>query len=1012
MTKKKGFFSWLRKDEKKKQQVTAQAEQNSDELPVSEATDNHQIDKEKDRCDNVLPEQQDTASITLETETETETETEQPDSESQADASSDDSDNEIIEIFIEEANEQLKVISQQLPLYANNSNNPAALEEIRRAFHTLKGSGRMVDAMDIGDFAWSIEKILNEKLEGEVGDSEALVTLISGAEKLIPSLITAFSKGESRATEVAAFIEQAQKTLSEEPTATEPEAREVAIDIEVDEPIATPPEFDEVTEIFLEEAVELLGRIDATLHENRNNRESGDWIAELHRDLHTLKGSARMANVSSVGDLGHELESLLELLHEQQKGVPKPLMLFLQQGHDQLLSMIETVQQHRTPVAADTLLAQIEEWIANPELLYQRDGDKTETTDDHNHTTHEPVWVEAKQSAGELVRLRSELLDTLVNDSAELGVFRSRISQKLNSASSNLNELHQTIARVNHQVRSLEIEAETHMQHRSVELNTSQYDDFDSLELDRFSNIHQLARSLTEGMSDLESLHKLLQNQVRDTEILFEQQQRRHSELHDNLMHTRLVPFSSITPRLRRIIRQTSEALGKQVSLQIINEHIELDRAILNRLLPVFEHLLRNAVDHGIEPPKQRQKSKKPRKGTITITLEQMANQIGVQLSDDGAGLIRDKIIHKAVALGMLNLQDSQQLSDVDVYQYILEPGFTTASEVTQISGRGVGLDVVNTEIKQLGGSLQLRSTPQQGITFSMVLPLTLAIQHVLMAKVADCTYGLPLNGFLGLARMSGDQYLAQLETEQPTLHHDGVDYQLLCLEEVMGHKRAEKLRAKQAYLLLYRLNDHNLALHADQLQGHHEIVMKPLGPQASSLPSVAGGTIMADGNVVLIIDLAAALRTHLTHHGKKLTLRPLTEQNKEMKSKLSVMIVDDSLTVRKVSSRFIERNGMLASTANDGFDALEKVQEIRPDIILLDVEMPRMDGFEFATHLRSDEKLKETPIIMITSRTGEKHRERAARIGVNRYLGKPYNEQELLDSITELTGWEIGSHE
>ena len=712
----------------------------------------------------------------------------------------------------------------------------------------------MVMAEEIGEFAWSIEKALNELLDGHIEVGDALITLLNDAEQLTLPLISAFSENRTLGADVTTLIERAEQIAQgthvvTEQEASAPEAATPTVNT-VQESLVTPsaepqgeisqaPVLDEVTEIFLEEAVELLARVDATLHENLYHYEHGSWVAEIHRDLHTLKGGARMANVSSIGDLGHELESLIELLNEQKTGIPQPLMLFLQQSHDQLLSMVEALQQHRTPNSANALLVQIAEWIAHPELLFENVESHRQTAD---RADSELVLLETKSSSNESLRLRAELLDELVNDSAELGVFQSRITQKLNEAGYNLTELQQTISRVNHQVRTLEIEAEARMQHHSVEINVGNYDDFDTLEFDRFSTIHQLSRGLTEGISDLESLHKLLQNQVRDTEILFEQQHRRHNELHNNLMHTRLVPFASITPRLRRIIRQISEALGKQVSLHVINEHLELDRAILNRMLPVLEHLLRNAVDHGIESSEKRQQQNKPEEGSITITLKQMANQIGLQLSDDGAGLNRKKITHKAQQLQMLDQDDSEQLSDVDIYQYILEPGFSTANEVTQISGRGVGLDVVNTEIKQLGGSLQLRSTPQQGTTFSIALPLTLATQNVLMAKVAECTYGLPLSGFFGFARMSGDEYLAQLETDKPSLRHDGEEYQLLCLEEVMGHKRAETLCAKQAHLLLYRLNDHYLALHVDTLQGHHEIVMKPLGPQASALPAIAGG--------------------------------------------------------------------------------------------------------------------------------------------------------------------------
>jgi chemosensory pili system protein ChpA (sensor histidine kinase/response regulator) len=311
---------------------------------------------------------------------------------------------------------------------------------------------------------------------------------------------------------------------------------------------------------------------------------------------------------------------------------------------------------------------------------------------------------------------------------------------------------------------------------------------------------------------------------------------------------------------------------------------------------------------------------------------------------------------------------------------------------------------VVNTEVKQVGGFISIASSPRQGTCFTITLPLTLATQHVLMARIDNNAYALPLTGFMGIARISSEEYQQLLETEVPKLTQGGREYRILSLDKILGNgNSATYLKRKNVPLLLFRLNDHHVALHADTLNGHHEIVMKPLGPQANSVQEICGGTIMGDGSVVLIIDLATIVRVHLANQGQKLMPSQVDEQKQHREQKLMVMVVDDSLTVRKVTSRFIERNGMEAVTARDGFDAVEKLDGYIPDIILLDVEMPRMDGFEFATFVRNTEKYKHLPIIMISSRTGDKHRERAEHIGVNLYLGKPYNEQELLESIHEL---------
>lgn len=467
-------------------------------------------------------------------------------------------------------------------------------------------------------------------------------------------------------------------------------------------------------------------------------------------------------------------------------------------------------------------------------------------------------------------------------------------------------------------------------------------------------------------------------------------------------MRTRMVSFSGLVPRLQRLVRQTANELGKKAQLEVIGEHGEMDRTVLERVTAPLEHMMRNAISHGIERPGLRREIGKPESGRITFVIEREGSEVVLTISDDGAGMNLNAIRHKAIERGLLDAK--ADLTDNDIMQFVLESGLSTAEEVTQISGRGVGMDVVNSEIKQLGGTLHIDSREGLGTRFTIRLPLTLAVNHALLVHVADENYAIPLSSIEGIVRMTRDELMEYYRNPDSRYQYAGNDYQVQNLG-VMLNLGAVNLDgvSKLSPVLLVRSGDHRTALQVDQLMGSREIVVKSVGPQLSTLRGVSGATILGDGRVVLILDIGAIIRL-----GSSISMLPqeAVEVPKKVpgeSGKISVMVVDDSITVRKVTTRLLERNEMQVMTAKDGVDAVAQLQEHIPDIMLLDIEMPRMDGFELATYMRNEERLKDVPIIMITSRTGDKHRRRAEEIGVQRYLGKPYQESDLLENINGL---------
>jgi chemosensory pili system protein ChpA (sensor histidine kinase/response regulator) len=610
-----------------------------------------------------------------------------------------------------------------------------------------------------------------------------------------------------------------------------------------------------------------------------------------------------------------------------------------------------------------------------------------------------------RASPQEVVKISAELLEELVNLAGETSISRGRLEEQNTDLNFAIEEMESTVHRLQEQLRRLDIETEAQMIFRQEQMQEAE--EFDPLEMDRYSQLQQLSRSLMESASDLMDLTTTLGDKSRGTETLLLQQSRINTDLQEGLMRSRMVPFARMVPRLRRIVRQISTELGKQVSFELDNVEGELDRSVLERMVAPLEHMLRNAVDHGIESREERLKAGKPETGRIVLSLGREGGDVLMRLADDGGGLNLERIRAKAIERGLMNWD--AQLSDHDIMQFILQAGFSTADKITQISGRGVGMDVVHAEIKQLGGSMFIDSRWGEGTEFIIRLPFTVSVNRALMIQLSEDQYAIPLNTIEGIVRVSPFELEHYYQDENARFEYAGENYRVRYLGSMLDREVLPRLEGLTLPMpvVLVRSAEHAVAIQVDRLMGSREIVVKSLGPQFSAVEGLSGATVMGDGSVVVILDPNAMIRKEmaLLTPTAKLLEAVKTEGVKEEARIQRILVVDDSVTVRKVTSRFLEREGYEVMTAKDGADALLTLQDHIPDLMLLDIEMPRMDGFEVAKNVRSSGRLKNVPIIMITSRTGEKHRERAFGLGVNKYLGKPYQEELLLSNIQELIG-------
>ncbi|MDR1075888.1 MAG: Hpt domain-containing protein [Xanthomonadaceae bacterium] len=779
----------------------------------------------------------------------------------------------------------------------------------------------------------------------------------------------------------------------------------------------------ELVDIFVEEGSDLLDHADQTLDELSVEPNQSSLIISLQRDLHTLKGGARMAGIMAMGDLGHAIESLLEVAAAARVELQRGDVQLLERGFDTLQMMLVHTRAHRIALRPNELIAQFEartqgQPISEPEVVsIPVELTAAEVADlvvdaqpeDAQSVSGLPKPVAAADvpsgGAGqeqEYVRVRADLLDQLTNRASEVAVYRSRLEQQLGAFRGAMTELDRTNARLHDQLRRLDLETEAQIVARYQRAQESDDPAFDPLELDRFSTLQQLSRALGETASDLDGLQGVLDDLARQYDTLLQQQSRVNSELQESLLRARMMPFNTVVPRLRRVVRQAAQDAGKQARLALEGTHGEIDRNVIEHMVGPLEHMLRNSIAHGLEKPGDRRAAGKPEEGVVTLTLRHEGSEIVLQVADDGRGLDRDAIRRKAESRGLI--KPGAKLSGAEIDALIFRSGISTSEKISQLAGRGVGLDVVRSELGQLGGSIDLKSVPGQGTTFILHLPQALAVTQAVFVQIGDVTYAVPVASVGGIGRIARERF----DIADGRYRYAGEEYDLYDLGMLVNDTQPRTEIPAQIPLLLVNMGDLRAAVAIDQVLGNQEVAVKPVGPQITSIPGIYGATITQEGDVVVILDIAPLVRRYLARalRTKVLPSRP------EIRRAPLVMVVDDSLTMRKVASRVLERHNLEVVTARDGVEALEVLESLEdriPDVMLLDIEMPRMDGYELATAMRADRRFERVPIIMITSRMGDKHRQRAYEIGVQRYLGKPYQEADLMRNIEDMLGTSRG---
>lgn len=906
----------------------------------------------------------------------------------------------LFNIFLAEAKRHVESMKVEYSAFESNPQSSVS-STLLRAAHTLASNAGSTGFKHLSDLSRALENWL--EVYSGVWEAKSLMLLANVIQSLedmlvkvealdepkrASALLTALRKATESASPPEVPVEATSESLQEQPLtlddlslpaslAVQPETEESAAQpsnvlpdialeapqLEVADAIQVSSPLDqELLSIFTEEARELVPQIGNELRAWRKNPAESDHPDALQRALHTLKGSARMAGQSEMGNVVHAMEDRI----------------------------IQALKRKVTAVDFDDMFQDIDTIGA---LLEDLTGDSKVG---RKAAPKEGAVGRAGNRRAQFLRLRADVLDRLINEAGEVSIARSRMEREMQAFKHFSLDLTESVFRLRNYLRELEIETESQMQSRMTLLQEAQ-EAFDPLEFDRFTRLQELTRMMAESVNDVSTIQNGLLLNLNETESALQQQNRMNRELQYGLMDVRMVPFSVISERMHRIVRQTAHELNKSVELSIEGESVDIDRSVLDKIGAPLEHLLRNSVGHGIEKTAERIKKRKPEIAQIQLKVKRENDEIIITVADDGAGIKLDKVREKAIKNGLI--QPDQETTDQSLLAVIFEPGFSTATDITQISGRGVGLDAVRGDITGLGGRIEVLNSPDKGASFTISLPVTLSVAQVVLVRSAHHLYALPSIMVEQLQKLKPVPLAAAYEAK--AINWADREYPIHYFGKLIGETDIEPEQQAYTPILLLRSGTNRIALHVDEIIGNQEVVMKPIGFQLARVPGITGATVMGDGNIVLIVNPVqmANREVIIVSHAKVVA----AERDADIKP--TVMVVDDSLTMRKVLSRTLEREGYAVVAAKDGMDGLQVLQETKPDLILLDIEMPRMDGFEFARNVRGDPVTAGIPIIMISSRTAEKHQSHAKELGVNAFLGKPVQDDDLLTEINVQLG-------
>ena len=938
-------------------------------------------------------------------------------------------DPELLECFNEEAADHLENLSARLNELSAAVGEPCRISEeyrgilhsIRRSVHTMKGAAAVIGIESVAGWGHDFEDFLD--------------WLHDESDLLTPEIIALLLEGSDLLEKIAV-----NPDLSVEDETSSIRERFSEITISAKEASAPPPPTvdPELLESYHAEVEEHLGNIGRQL--NQLSSSVGDYcpvsdayresLYSIFRSVHTIKGTAAAVGVETVAGWGHAFEDFLNNFNRDSNFLSPETITAMLEGTDILKKLvldpvadvrheITALQKTFQDIAAQTAVEADKERSPEdklPEVLDSELADVVELERKHLFSDKAGAGVRSaslnstnsvkerrNRRRETTLRVGSRKVAGIMGLNSDLAVNLGSFENSATSMQAGLAEFEATLQRLKVVVANLESSYElAFIPHSgSASGNTPGKEiegEFDPLEMDRYSEFNIMIRSLNEAVVDLDSVREQISGSQNQWSQAVDRQRRTVNDMQSAVQSIQMAPFSTISNRLYRTVREAAKSSDKQVRLLIEDGFMEMATHVWDILADALMHMLRNCVDHGVEPPEIRQMIGKSAQATIRIQCSRSGSRFILRLSDDGSGLDYDAIRNRALKL----YPDAgvEQMDNGELTELIFKQGFSVKETATALSGRGVGLDVVRNTLTHLNGLIEVQSVPGQGTEFTLSVPIVVALLPVLMVEFGRQRFAVPMRDISRVFRLSGQ------EIEMDSLELDGEKFPLIRPTELFRLRRSAERNPDgliEDSALAVDVGGCRGILVADVIIGQRNVVLKSLGSHLQNIPFIAGATVLGDGTLVPILKTEDLLK-------RTETSGPCGDQGydcSEDETPLKILIVDDSISIRKVLNRVLSAQGWQVTEAVDGADAMEKISVLEPEFIFLDIEMPRMNGFEVLQALQSQSICRDIPILMLTSRSAEKYKRKASELGASGFVTKPFKDDKLVALVNSFTSKE-----
>jgi len=933
-------------------------------------------------------------------------------------ADSDTEDEDLLEIFKDESGEYIAIAENSIQSLSENLSDTEALGQLENAMHSMKTAAKMLGFSEIGQIADSVEVAVVSVLKGEIKNNP---TIIEGFIRAI-NLVNDLTKGKKQDSELIENIAselniyRLKELESSQPSSAEAEKIEMKS-----------PDLDDQTQMFVKEGWELLEKLNRDLLNLEKNPGNPSILADLNRTIHTLKGSAQILDFKQIGTLAHKIE---DLFAKSQSGISDQEVDVIFKSIDVIQDLIKSIKRGEGE-QSNEISAVIDQVDA---IL--NDADVKETDDKTSGSSIPPLSepklvgvenaVDLSADNEQFIKITTDNLDNLVNMAAELVINKTQLNAYLEK----LRRIAETIENDKKRLRKTDRTISAFMERTKDEGEMSE----EPVKIDE--NVMNDLLSVTDDFKDVvttfDSVSSSFRSITRDFEQNIGQISSLSKSLHDNILQVRLVPTEMLFNRFPRAVRDMAKKLKKKVNLVVEGEQTEMDRALIESLTDPVMHLVRNAIDHGIELPAERKEQGKSADGIILLKAKRSKNQIIIEIQDDGRGIDPDLVKSEIIKKELAEADEVENMTSTEVLEYLFQSGFSTRDEASDVSGRGVGLDVVFNQLKKLKGDIRINSTPGKGTIFIVRVPLTLAIAQAIMVKVGEETLAIPISAVEETVQFQDPELVEKDERAFITVHDKLIP--VAYLSSLLNFGTSDKLSKEPTKTaIIVREAGSMYALIVDGVIGREEIVIKSLGEELSKIPYISGGTVSGDGSVILILDvpsISQKIRSDVDEPEEDFSAierarKVISQDSKEKKPKVRAkkkspikpgkvsvkkkrlsgrapvaLIVDDSVSVRKFVSSVLEKNKYATVLAEDGPEALEELKKEKFDIIITDLEMPKMQGFDLIEEIRKQRAYQHIPIVILTGRAGKKHKDRGVELGANAYITKPFKEGDLLNTL------------